>query len=178
MARLSDAASERQGGIARSGLRRAGRLVKLYFPEGEIDFVVSGPLTADPTVTENLFRRIYGRLKPPVLSGAESQRALRHLAPDQTKERRQRLVLRALARRRCLPVMLLRLLAAMVIELVALNRLLDLFRGHGGRGPVFLTASLCVVAAGPLALARLRGGLRRALPHPLAMLAPSPRGRG
>jgi len=29
--------------------------VKLYFPEGEIDFVASGPLTANPTVTEELF---------------------------------------------------------------------------------------------------------------------------
>ncbi len=31
--------------------------VKLYFPEGEIDFVVSGPLTADPTTTEMLLGR-------------------------------------------------------------------------------------------------------------------------
>ena len=27
----------------------------LYFPEGEIDFVASDPLTENPTVTENLF---------------------------------------------------------------------------------------------------------------------------
>jgi len=31
--------------------------LKLYFPEGEIDFVVAGPLTSDPTVTETLFGR-------------------------------------------------------------------------------------------------------------------------
>jgi len=31
--------------------------IKLYFPEGEIDFVVSGHLTPDPTVTENLLGR-------------------------------------------------------------------------------------------------------------------------
>jgi len=31
--------------------------VKLYFPEGEIDFVVSGPLTDNPTITEMLFGR-------------------------------------------------------------------------------------------------------------------------
>jgi len=37
-------------------VEQAGFL-KLYFPEGEIDFVVSGPLTADPTVAENLFGR-------------------------------------------------------------------------------------------------------------------------
>lgn len=35
-------------------LEQAGFL-KLYFPEGEIDFVASGPLTENPTVTENLF---------------------------------------------------------------------------------------------------------------------------
>lgn len=35
-------------------LEQAGFL-KLYFPEGEIDFVASGPLTANPTVTETLF---------------------------------------------------------------------------------------------------------------------------
>ena len=31
--------------------------IKLYFIEGEIDFVVSAPLTADPTMTEELFGR-------------------------------------------------------------------------------------------------------------------------
>jgi len=31
--------------------------VKLYFPEGEIDFVVSEPLTDNPTITEMLFGR-------------------------------------------------------------------------------------------------------------------------
>lgn len=31
--------------------------LKLQFPEGEIDFVVSAPLTEDPTVTETLFGR-------------------------------------------------------------------------------------------------------------------------
>jgi len=31
--------------------------VKLYFPEGEIDFIVSGPLTDKPTATEILFDR-------------------------------------------------------------------------------------------------------------------------
>lgn len=31
------------------------RFVKLHFPEGEIDFVFSGPLTKNPTTTENLF---------------------------------------------------------------------------------------------------------------------------
>jgi hypothetical protein len=31
--------------------------VKLYFPEGEIDFIVSGPLTDKPTTTEMLFGR-------------------------------------------------------------------------------------------------------------------------
>lgn len=31
--------------------------VKLFFPEGEIDFIVAGPLTPEPTVTENLFGR-------------------------------------------------------------------------------------------------------------------------
>jgi hypothetical protein len=31
--------------------------IKLYFPEGEVDFVVSGPLTNNPTTTETLFGR-------------------------------------------------------------------------------------------------------------------------
>lgn len=31
--------------------------VKLLFPEGEIDFIASAPLTAKPTVTETLFDR-------------------------------------------------------------------------------------------------------------------------
>jgi predicted nucleotidyltransferase component of viral defense system len=31
--------------------------LKLRFPEGEIDFIASAPLTANPTVTENLFGR-------------------------------------------------------------------------------------------------------------------------
>ncbi len=31
--------------------------LKLYFPEGEIDFVASGPLTANATATEKLFDR-------------------------------------------------------------------------------------------------------------------------
>ena len=35
-------------------LEQSGFL-KLYFPEGEIDFVASGPLTENPTVTETLF---------------------------------------------------------------------------------------------------------------------------
>ncbi|MDP2398366.1 MAG: nucleotidyl transferase AbiEii/AbiGii toxin family protein [Burkholderiales bacterium] len=35
-------------------LEQSGFL-KLYFPEGEIDFVASGPLTENPTITENLF---------------------------------------------------------------------------------------------------------------------------
>jgi predicted nucleotidyltransferase component of viral defense system len=35
-------------------LEQSGFL-KLYFPEGEIDFVASGPLTKNPTITENLF---------------------------------------------------------------------------------------------------------------------------
>ena len=35
-------------------LEQSGFL-KLYFPEGEIDFVASGPLTENPTVTEKLF---------------------------------------------------------------------------------------------------------------------------
>lgn len=34
-----------------------GNSLKLYFPEGEIDFVASAPLTANPTVTETLFGR-------------------------------------------------------------------------------------------------------------------------
>lgn len=34
-----------------------GGFVKLYFPEGEIDFVVSGSLTQDPTRIEQLFGR-------------------------------------------------------------------------------------------------------------------------
>ena len=34
-----------------------GGFVKLYFPEGEIDFVVSGSLTQDPTHIEQLFGR-------------------------------------------------------------------------------------------------------------------------
>ena len=42
--------------LAPDYVEQAG-FVKLYFPEGEIDFVVSGPLTADPTVTEILFGR-------------------------------------------------------------------------------------------------------------------------
>jgi hypothetical protein len=42
--------------LAADYVEQAG-FVKLYFPEGEIDFVVSGALTADPTVTENLFGR-------------------------------------------------------------------------------------------------------------------------
>jgi len=37
-------------------VEQAGFL-KLYFPEGEVDFVVSGPLTSHPTVTETLFGR-------------------------------------------------------------------------------------------------------------------------
>jgi hypothetical protein len=37
-------------------VEQAGFL-KLYFAEGEVDFVVSGPLTDNPTVTEDLFGR-------------------------------------------------------------------------------------------------------------------------
>lgn len=37
-------------------VEQAGFL-KLYFAEGEVDFVVSGPLTDKPTVTEDLFGR-------------------------------------------------------------------------------------------------------------------------
>jgi hypothetical protein len=37
-------------------VEQAGFL-KLYFPEGEIDFVVSGPLTERPTTPETLFNR-------------------------------------------------------------------------------------------------------------------------
>src|SRR5439155_12139278 len=44
-----------------------------------------------------------------------------------------------------------------VVELLLANGLLDFFRGHGGQGLVFRPASI---------------------PHPLAALAPSPRGRG
>ena len=42
--------------LAADYVEQAG-FVKLYFPEGEIDFVVSGPLTADPTTAEILFGR-------------------------------------------------------------------------------------------------------------------------
>ena len=42
--------------IAPEYVEQAGFL-KLYFPEGEIDFVVSQPLTADPTVAEEIFGR-------------------------------------------------------------------------------------------------------------------------
>ena len=34
-----------------------GNSIKLYFDEGEIDFVASGSLTANPTITETLFDR-------------------------------------------------------------------------------------------------------------------------
>jgi predicted nucleotidyltransferase component of viral defense system len=34
-----------------------GNSLKLYFAEGEIDFVVSGPLTENPVIEENLFGR-------------------------------------------------------------------------------------------------------------------------
>lgn len=34
-----------------------GDSLKLYFPEGEIDFVASAPLTEDPTIVESLFGR-------------------------------------------------------------------------------------------------------------------------
>jgi Nucleotidyl transferase AbiEii toxin, Type IV TA system len=34
-----------------------GNSLKLYFPEGEIDFVASAPLTANPTLAETLFGR-------------------------------------------------------------------------------------------------------------------------
>lgn len=34
-----------------------GNSLKLYFPEGEIDFVASAPLTENPTITEALFGR-------------------------------------------------------------------------------------------------------------------------
>ncbi|HUL42056.1 MAG TPA: nucleotidyl transferase AbiEii/AbiGii toxin family protein [Burkholderiales bacterium] len=37
-------------------IEQAGFL-KLSFPEGEIDFVASGPLTADPTIVETIFGR-------------------------------------------------------------------------------------------------------------------------
>lgn len=42
--------------LASDYVEQAGFL-KLYFPEGEIDFVVSSPLTADPTTTEIIFDR-------------------------------------------------------------------------------------------------------------------------
>lgn len=38
-------------------IEQAG-FVKLYFPEGEIDFVASGPLTEKPTVAEQLLGRV------------------------------------------------------------------------------------------------------------------------
>src|SRR5258708_15134304 len=63
--------------------------------------------------------------------------------------------------------MLILLLVPMVLELFLANGLLDLFRGQSGQnGPLILTASLRVVAsmvaAGRLALARLRRRLRSA----------------
>jgi Nucleotidyl transferase AbiEii toxin, Type IV TA system len=42
--------------LATDYVEQAGFL-KLYFPEGEIDFVVSGPLTSGPTTAEILFGR-------------------------------------------------------------------------------------------------------------------------
>jgi len=42
--------------LAPDYVEQAG-FVKLYFPEGEVDFVVSGSLTSNPTVTETLFGR-------------------------------------------------------------------------------------------------------------------------
>ncbi len=42
--------------LASDYVEQAGFL-KLYFPEGEIDFVVSSPLTRDPTTTEIVFDR-------------------------------------------------------------------------------------------------------------------------
>lgn len=40
-----------------SGYAEQANFVKLYFPEGEIDFVASAPLTANPTQIEVLFGR-------------------------------------------------------------------------------------------------------------------------
>jgi predicted nucleotidyltransferase component of viral defense system len=50
--RLNDTAESMTGDY----LEQANFL-RLRFPEGEIDFIASAPLTANPTVTENLFGR-------------------------------------------------------------------------------------------------------------------------
>jgi predicted nucleotidyltransferase component of viral defense system len=50
--RLNDVAQE----LATSHLETAIS-VKLYFPEGEIDFIASGPLTESPTTVETVLRR-------------------------------------------------------------------------------------------------------------------------
>jgi hypothetical protein len=41
-----------------SGYAEQANFVKLYFAEGEIDFVASAPLTASPTQSETLFGRV------------------------------------------------------------------------------------------------------------------------
>ena len=53
---LTPRLNSRAESLAADYVEQAG-FVKLYFPEGEIDFVVSGPLTADPTTAEMLFGR-------------------------------------------------------------------------------------------------------------------------
>ena len=50
--RLNDTAESMTGDYV-----EAANSLKLLFPEGEIDFVASAPLTANPTVTERLFDR-------------------------------------------------------------------------------------------------------------------------
>ncbi|MBY0264954.1 MAG: nucleotidyl transferase AbiEii/AbiGii toxin family protein [Burkholderiales bacterium] len=51
--RLSDVAES----LTTHYIEQSG-FVKLYFPEGEIDFVASGPLTQQPTRTEQLLGRV------------------------------------------------------------------------------------------------------------------------
>ncbi|MGC2519868.1 MAG: nucleotidyl transferase AbiEii/AbiGii toxin family protein [Burkholderiales bacterium] len=53
---LTPRLNARAESLAPDYVEQAG-FVKLYFAEGEIDFVVSSPLTADPASTENLFGR-------------------------------------------------------------------------------------------------------------------------
>lgn len=53
---LNPRVSSRAEALTTKYLEQAG-FVKLFFPEGEIDFVVSAPLTASPTVKETVLGR-------------------------------------------------------------------------------------------------------------------------
>jgi hypothetical protein len=76
--RLNDAAES-----LTSKYQETANAVKLYFPEGEIDFIASAPLTDRPTVTEKVLgRRVRVETTPEIIAKKVWHRAAAFTARD------------------------------------------------------------------------------------------------